>query len=83
MAVTKAPRRSSHKVSGSPGRPAAGLPPNAESVPVASHAQKQLEAFRSAFWSVPNRCMERWRSRLLPARDRHFAGIRQLVIAAR
>ena len=37
--------------------------------PAASNAQKQLEAFGSAFWRVSNRCIERSRSRLLPTRD--------------
>lgn len=39
--------------------------------PPASHARKDLEAFGSAFRAMPNRCIERSRSRLLLARDRH------------
>ena len=38
----------------------------------ASHAQKQLETFGSAFWAMRTRCFERSRSRLLLVRDRHF-----------
>jgi hypothetical protein len=39
--------------------------------PPAPHAGKDLKVFGSAFWAMPSRCIERWRSRLLSDPDRH------------